>query len=153
MLTTIAWVGGLTAFLSACFAFTETDLKRILAFSTLSQLGYMVMALGLGGPTAGMYHLTTHAFFKALLFLSAGSVIHGTHEQGQQSGLDVVEALQESQGRTDPVFANGEMRCDEAAGIRLRIGNPVRWCSSSATTTHTSLSTSTRRTERGTATT
>ncbi|MBI3011101.1 MAG: NADH-quinone oxidoreductase subunit L [Candidatus Omnitrophica bacterium] len=81
VLTTIMWVGGLTAFLSACLAFVENDLKRILAYSTLSQLGYMVMALGLGGPTAGMYHLTTHAFFKALLFLAAGSVIHGTHEQ------------------------------------------------------------------------
>ncbi len=77
VLTTIAWVGGLTAFLSACLALVENDLKRILAFSTLSQLGYMVMALGLGGRVAGMYHLTTHAFFKALLFLAAGSVLHG----------------------------------------------------------------------------
>jgi len=75
------WVGGLSAFLSACLALVENDLKRILAYSTLSQLGYMVMALGLGGSVAGMYHLTTHAFFKALLFLAAGSVIHGTHEQ------------------------------------------------------------------------
>jgi NADH-quinone oxidoreductase subunit L len=80
VLETIAWVGGLTAFLSACLALVENDLKRILAFSTLSQLGYMVMALGLGGRIAGMYHLTTHAFFKALLFLAAGSVMHGTHE-------------------------------------------------------------------------
>ncbi|MBI3020861.1 MAG: NADH-quinone oxidoreductase subunit L [Candidatus Omnitrophica bacterium] len=81
VMTTIMWVGASTAFLSACLAFVENDLKRILAYSTLSQLGYMVMALGLGGPVAGMYHLTTHAFFKALLFLAAGSVIHGTHEQ------------------------------------------------------------------------
>ncbi|MBI4597042.1 MAG: NADH-quinone oxidoreductase subunit L [Candidatus Omnitrophica bacterium] len=81
VMTVIMWVGGATAFLSACLALVETDLKRILAYSTLSQLGYMVMALGLGGSTAGMYHLTTHAFFKALLFLAAGSVIHGTHEQ------------------------------------------------------------------------
>jgi len=81
VLTTIMWVGGLTAFLSACLALVENDLKRILAYSTLSQLGYMVMALGLGGAVASMYHLTTHAFFKALLFLAAGSVIHGTHEQ------------------------------------------------------------------------
>jgi len=80
-LTVIAWVGGVTAFSTACLAIVESDLKRILAYSTLSQLGYMVMALGLGGPTAGMYHLTTHAFFKALLFLAAGSVIHGTHRQ------------------------------------------------------------------------
>ena len=81
VLTTIMWTGGLTAFLAACLALVENDLKRILAYSTLSQLGYMVMALGLGGRTAGMFHLTTHAFFKALLFLAAGSVIHGTHEQ------------------------------------------------------------------------
>jgi len=81
VLTTIMWVGGATALLSACLALVENDLKRILAYSTLSQLGYMVMALGLGGRIAGMYHLTTHAFFKALLFLAAGSVIHGTDEQ------------------------------------------------------------------------
>jgi len=81
VLATAMWVGGVTAFLSACLALVENDLKRILAYSTLSQLGYMVMALGLGGRTAGMYHLTTHAFFKALLFLAAGSVIHGAHEQ------------------------------------------------------------------------
>jgi NADH-quinone oxidoreductase subunit L len=81
VMTVIMWVGGVTAFLAAGLALVENDLKRILAYSTLSQLGYMVMALGLGGRTAGMYHLTTHAFFKALLFLAAGSVIHGTHEQ------------------------------------------------------------------------
>ena len=81
VLIVIMWVGGATAFLSACLALVENDLKRILAYSTLSQLGYMVMALGLGGRVAGMYHLTTHAFFKALLFLAAGSVIHGAHEQ------------------------------------------------------------------------
>ena len=77
----IAWVGAATAFFSAWLAVVEADLKRILAYSTLSQLGYMVMALGLGGYVAGMYHLTTHAFFKALLFLAAGSVIHATHRQ------------------------------------------------------------------------
>jgi NADH-quinone oxidoreductase subunit L len=80
VMTTIMWVGGATAFLAACLALVENDLKKILAYSTLSQLGYMVMALGLGGQVAGMYHLTTHAFFKALLFLSAGSVMHATHE-------------------------------------------------------------------------
>ncbi len=81
VLTAIMWVGGITACFAACLALVENDLKRILAYSTLSQLGYMVMAVGLGGAVAGMYHLTTHAFFKALLFLGAGSVIHGTHEQ------------------------------------------------------------------------
>jgi NADH-quinone oxidoreductase subunit L len=81
VLHVIAWVGGATAFFSACLALVEPDLKRILAYSTLSQLGYMVMAVGLGGPFAAMYHLTTHAFFKALLFLAAGSVIHGSKRQ------------------------------------------------------------------------
>ena len=81
VLSVMMWIGGVTAFLSACLALVENDLKRILAYSTLSQLGYMVMALGLGGYIAGMYHLTTHAFFKALLFLAAGSVIHATHTQ------------------------------------------------------------------------
>ncbi|NLW06929.1 MAG: NADH-quinone oxidoreductase subunit L, partial [Clostridia bacterium] len=72
----IAWVGGFTALFAATIAITQTDIKRILAFSTCSQLGYMVMAMGVGSMTAGMFHLTTHAFFKALLFLGAGSVIH-----------------------------------------------------------------------------
>ena len=62
--------------LAALIAVQQNDIKRILAYSTLSQLGYMVMAVGLGGPTPAMFHLTTHAFFKALLFLGAGSVIH-----------------------------------------------------------------------------
>ncbi len=73
----IAWIGGITSLMSALIAMQQDDIKRILAYSTLSQLGYMVMAVGLGEPPAAMYHLTTHAFFKALLFLAAGSVIHG----------------------------------------------------------------------------
>ncbi len=75
----VAWIGGFTSLFAASMALVENDIKRILAFSTLSQLGYMVMALGLGGYTAGIYHLTTHAFFKALLFLGAGSAIHAVH--------------------------------------------------------------------------
>jgi NADH-quinone oxidoreductase subunit L len=80
-LTVISWVGGITALMAATLALAENDIKRILAYSTLSQLGLMVMALGLGGPLQGMYHLTTHAFFKALLFLGAGSVIYGLHHE------------------------------------------------------------------------
>jgi NADH-quinone oxidoreductase subunit L len=80
-LTVIAYVGGFTALMAATLAVAENDIKRILAYSTLSQLGYMVMALGLGGPLQGMYHLTTHAFFKALLFLGAGSVIYALHHE------------------------------------------------------------------------
>ena len=78
----IAWIGGLTSLLAALMAVQQDDIKRILAYSTLSQLGYMVMSVGLGSPDAAMFHLTTHASFKALLFLGAGSVIMGlNHEQ------------------------------------------------------------------------
>jgi NADH-quinone oxidoreductase subunit L len=77
----IAWIGGITALLAALIAVQQNDIKRILAYSTLSQLGYMIMAVGLSGTTPAMYHLTTHAFFKALLFLGAGSVIHALHHE------------------------------------------------------------------------
>jgi NADH-quinone oxidoreductase subunit L len=80
-LEVIAWIGGFTALLAALMAIQQNDIKRILAYSTLSQLGYMVMGVGLHGPTAAMYHLTTHAFFKALLFLAAGSVIYALHHE------------------------------------------------------------------------
>ncbi len=77
----IAGVGGFTALFAASIALVQNDIKRILAYSTLSQLGYMVMAMGVGAMTAGMFHLMTHAFFKSLLFLAAGSVIHALHEE------------------------------------------------------------------------
>ena len=80
-LEVIAWIGGITALLAALMAIQQNDIKRILAYSTLSQLGYMVMAVGFGGETAGMFHLTTHAFFKALMFLGAGSVILACHHE------------------------------------------------------------------------
>jgi NADH-quinone oxidoreductase subunit L len=80
-LQVIAYIGGFTALIAALMAVQQNDIKRIIAYSTLSQLGYMVMAVGLSGPTPAMFHLTTHAFFKALLFLSAGSVIIGMHHE------------------------------------------------------------------------
>jgi NADH-quinone oxidoreductase subunit L len=80
-LLVVAYVGAITAFLAATIALVKTDIKKSLAYSTISQLGYMVMAIGVGGAAAGMFHLTTHAFFKALLFLGAGSVIHAVHTQ------------------------------------------------------------------------
>ena len=80
-LEVIAYIGGFTALLAALIAVQQNDIKRIIAYSTLSQLGYMVMAVGLNGPTPAMFHLTTHAFFKALLFLSAGSVIIAMHHE------------------------------------------------------------------------
>jgi len=75
----VAWVGGLTALFAASIGLAQTDIKRVLAYSTISQLGYMFAAVGIGAYAAGIFHLVTHAFFKALLFLGAGSVIHGLH--------------------------------------------------------------------------
>jgi NADH-quinone oxidoreductase subunit L len=73
----VAWVGVATALFAATVGLVQTDIKRVLAYSTVSQLGYMFAAVGLGAYAAGIFHLVTHAFFKALLFLGAGSVIHG----------------------------------------------------------------------------
>jgi NADH-quinone oxidoreductase subunit L len=80
-LTVVTWVGASTAVFAALIAVAQNDIKRILAYSTVSQLGYMMAGLGLGGVAVGMFHLITHAFFKALLFMGAGSVIHGCHEE------------------------------------------------------------------------
>jgi NADH-quinone oxidoreductase subunit L len=78
-LEVVAWVGTITALFAATIGLVQTDIKRVLAYSTVSQLGYMFAAVGLGAYVAGIFHLVTHAFFKALLFLGAGSVIHGLH--------------------------------------------------------------------------
>jgi NADH-quinone oxidoreductase subunit L len=80
-LTVVTWVGASTAVFAALIAVAQNDIKRILAYSTISQLGYMMAGLGMGGVAVGMFHLITHAFFKALLFLGAGSVIHGCHDE------------------------------------------------------------------------
>lgn len=77
----VAIIGAVTALMAATIGLVQNDIKRVLAYSTCSQLGYMIMALGLGSMTAGIFHLMTHAFFKALLFLGAGSVIHASHTQ------------------------------------------------------------------------
>jgi NADH-quinone oxidoreductase subunit L len=80
-LAVVTWVGAFTAVFAALIAVAQNDIKRILAYSTVSQLGYMMAGLGMGGVAVGMFHLITHAFFKALLFMGAGSVIHGCHEE------------------------------------------------------------------------
>jgi NADH-quinone oxidoreductase subunit L len=80
-LTVVTWVGAFTAIFAALIAVAQNDIKRILAYSTVSQLGYMMAGLGMGGVAVGMFHLITHAFFKALLFMGAGSVIHGCHDE------------------------------------------------------------------------
>src|SRR5215470_2864999 len=79
VLDVIAWIGAFTALLAATQALVERDIKRVLAYSTISQLGYMMAAAGAGAPVAGFLHLLTHGFFKALLFLAAGAVIHAVH--------------------------------------------------------------------------
>ncbi len=81
VLTIIAWIGAITALGAALVALTQTDIKKVLAYSTISQLGYMFAATGVTAFSSGMFHLVTHAFFKALLFLGAGSVIHALHHE------------------------------------------------------------------------
>ncbi|MDE3097104.1 MAG: NADH-quinone oxidoreductase subunit L [Chloroflexota bacterium] len=86
---TVAYIGGFTAIFAASMAMVMTDIKRVLAYSTISQLGYMMLALGVGGYVAAIFHLLTHAFFKALLFLGSGSVNHatGTFDMRKMGGL------------------------------------------------------------------
>ncbi len=79
--TIIAWVGGLTALFAASIAVAQDDIKKILAYSTISQLGFMFLAIGMHANAAAAFHMITHAFFKALMFLGAGSVIHGMHHE------------------------------------------------------------------------
>lgn len=88
-LAIVTAIGALTALMAATIATVMNDIKKVLAYSTISQLGYMMMALGVGSATAAIFHLTTHAFFKALLFLGSGSVIHASHTQdlSQMGGL------------------------------------------------------------------
>jgi NADH-quinone oxidoreductase subunit L len=81
VLLTIAYTGAVTMFVAATVAVVMTDIKKVLAYSTVSQLGYMMLALGIGGWVSGLFHLMTHAFFKALLFLGSGSVIYGCHHE------------------------------------------------------------------------
>jgi NADH-quinone oxidoreductase subunit L len=105
-LTACAWIGGITALYAALVALAQTDIKRILAYSTISQLGFMMVALGTGGVTAAIFHLVAHAFFKALLFLSAGSVIHGCH--GEQD-IWKMGGLRSAMPKTFIAYAVGMM--------------------------------------------
>ena len=100
----IAWTGGLTALFAATVAIVQTDIKKVLAYSTVSQLGYMFLAAGCGGYGAAMFHLATHAFFKALLFLAAGAVILATHHE---QDIDKMGGLRRKIPRTHAVFLVG----------------------------------------------
>ena len=87
VLLTIAYTGAITLFVAATIAVVATDIKRVLAYSTISQLGYMMLAIGLGGWAAGLFHLITHAFFKSLMFLASGSVIVGCHHEQEMTRM------------------------------------------------------------------
>jgi NADH-quinone oxidoreductase subunit L len=115
-LVVVTWVGALTAIFGALVAVAQSDIKRILAYSTVSQLGYMMLGLGTGGVGVAMFHLITHAFFKALLFLSAGSVIHGCH--GEQD-IRKMGGLRRAMPVTFVVYAVGMLAL---AGVPLFSG-------------------------------
>ena len=109
----VAWVGAATALFAATIAVGQYDIKKVLAYSTISQLGFMVAAVGLGAYVAGMFHLVTHAFFKALLFLSAGSVIQGV-ERGHP------HAAQDHTAHGGPPFDPNDMRGMGGLAGRMR---------------------------------
>ncbi len=92
VLLLIAYCGGITLFVAATIAIVQTDIKKVLAYSTVSQLGFMMLALGVGGWVAGLFHLLTHAFFKALLFLCSGSVIYGCHHEQEMTKMGGLHA-------------------------------------------------------------
>lgn len=87
VLLCIAYIGCITLFVAATIAIVVTDIKQVLAYSTISQLGYMMLAIGVAGWAAGLFHLITHAFFKSLMFLASGSVIHGCHHEQQMTKM------------------------------------------------------------------
>jgi NADH-quinone oxidoreductase subunit L len=105
-LTVVAFIGAITALMGACIAVAQNDLKRVLAFSTVSQLGYMMLAIGVGSWVAAIFHLLAHAFFKALLFLGAGSVIHAAHHE---QDLRKLGGLRPRMRATFATFAIGMM--------------------------------------------
>jgi NADH-quinone oxidoreductase subunit L len=104
-LYTVAVIGAITAIFAASIGLVQTDIKRVLAYSTVSQLGYMMLALGSAGYVAGVFHLMTHAFFKALLFLAAGSVIHAVHTQN----IEEMGGLWKKLRYTAPLFLIGTL--------------------------------------------
>ncbi|MBF2056496.1 MAG: NAD(P)H-quinone oxidoreductase subunit 5 [Cyanobacterium sp. T60_A2020_053] len=139
----IAWVGCFTALLGATIALTQNDIKKGLAYSTISQLGYMVMAMGIGAYSAGLFHLMTHAYFKAMLFLCSGSVIHGMeevvgHEPVLAQDMRLMGSLRKYMPITSSCFLIGTLAIcgippfagfwskDEILGLAFE-ANPVLW--------------------------
>jgi NADH-quinone oxidoreductase subunit L len=115
VLLIVAWIGAFTALLAAVLACVQDDIKRVLAYSTVSQLGYMMAAIGAGFSTAGFFHLLTHGLFKALLFLGAGAVIHAVHS----NDLSQMGGLAKRMPQTATVFIIGTL---SLAGIPLFAG-------------------------------
>ncbi len=139
----IAWTGTITAFVGATTAITQNDIKKGLAYSTMSQLGYMVMSMGVGAYAAGMFHLMTHAYFKAMLFLGSGSVIHGMesvvgHDAAYAQDMRMMGGLRKFMPITALTFFIGTLAIcgippfagfwskDEILG-KTFIANPVMW--------------------------
>ena len=112
----VAWVGAITALFAATIAISQYDIKKVLAYSTISQLGFMVAAVGMGAYAAGMFHMVTHAFFKALLFLAAGSVILGI-ERGHHAHRIGAHTKQSVQSKE--IFDPNDMR--SMGGLRTRM--------------------------------
>jgi NADH:ubiquinone oxidoreductase subunit 5 (subunit L)/multisubunit Na+/H+ antiporter MnhA subunit len=112
VLMVVAWIGAFTALLAAVLACVQDDIKRVLAYSTVSQLGYMMAAIGAGVSTAGFFHLLTHGLFKALLFLGAGAVIHAVHS----NDLPHMGGLARKMPQTTLLFVVGTL---SLAGIPL----------------------------------
>lgn len=142
-MTVIAWTGATTAFLGASIALTQNDIKKGLAYSTVSQLGYMVMAMGSGAYSAGLFHLMTHAYFKAMLFLCSGSVIHGMeavvgHDPILAQDMRLMGGLRKYMPITSATFLVGNLAIcgippfagfwskDEILGLAFQ-ANPALW--------------------------
>ncbi|MGA7934969.1 MAG: proton-conducting transporter membrane subunit, partial [Kovacikia sp.] len=142
-LNVIAWTGTVTALIGATTAITQNDIKKGLAYSTMSQLGYMVMAMGVGAYTAGLFHLMTHAYFKAMLFLGSGSVIHGMegvvgHDPAYAQDMRMMGGLRKFMPITALTFLVGTLAIcgippfagfwskDEILGSTYAV-NPVMW--------------------------
>jgi NAD(P)H-quinone oxidoreductase subunit 5 len=143
VMNTIAYTGCFTAFLGATIALTQNDIKKGLAYSTISQLGYMVMAMGIGAYSAGLFHLMTHAYFKAMLFLCSGSVIHGMeavvgHDPVLAQDMRVMGGLRKYMPITSTCFLIGTLAIcgippfagfwskDEILGLAFQ-ANPLLW--------------------------
>ncbi|MFQ5520181.1 MAG: NADH-quinone oxidoreductase subunit L [Candidatus Methylomirabilia bacterium] len=135
-LLVVAWVGGLTVLFAASIGLAQTDIKRVLAYSTISQLGFMFVAVGVGAYAAGIFHLVTHAFFKALLFLGAGSVIHalgGEQDLRRMGGLaprlplTTVTFLFGAAGLSGIPLLSGFFSKDEILAAAYHAGYPWLW--------------------------